>query len=134
MCRWNVRAFLVPALTALAISLAGASVVGGENEFVGGTGDVPLAPGLIEDSNANVVFDSPTGRIVESYAYGEGAVADVNAFYADTLPQLGWLAVGPGVFRREGEILRIRATREEGAANRIVVRFSLSPDSSAAAH
>ncbi len=131
MNRRNVRAFLVSVLTALALHVGDAAAQGAGSDFVGGTGDVPLAPGLIEDSKANVVFDSPAGRIVESYAFGRGEVDKVKAFYADTLPQLGWVAAEPGVFRREGEVLRIDAAYEDAVDKRVVVRFSLSPDSAA---
>src|SRR3546814_8691143 len=72
-----------------------------------GVEDLPLMPGLAEIADAATVFDAPQGRIVESYAAGTVAAAEIRSFYAQTLPQLGWTAVdagqaGPLEFRREG--------------------------------
>ncbi len=86
--------------------------------------DLPLMPKLAEVEDEGVVFDKPMGRIVISLAQGEVGEAEVAAFYAATLPQLGWTPEGKTTFRREGEVLRITF---EGRAP-LLVRFSLSPD------
>src|SRR3546814_2954347 len=80
-----------------------------------GVEDLPLMPGLAEIADAATVFDAPQGRIVESYAAGTVAAAEIRSFYAQTLPQLGWTAVdagqaGPLEFRREGERLTLEIT------------------------
>ncbi len=47
--------------------------------------DLPLAPGLSEIPGG-MLFDSPTGRIVEASAQGEIPADQVVAFYTQTLP------------------------------------------------
>ena len=48
----------------------------------------------------------------------------VLAFYAKTLPQLGWQRAGERSFQREKERLSLDLTREQG---RLTVRFTLAP-------
>jgi len=93
--------------------------------FVAGVEDLPLMPGLAEVSDAGVVFDKPGGRIVEAYAEGAVGRAEVIGFYRQTLPQLGWHAVGDTAFRREGERLEIVILGGDGD---LVVRFTLQPN------
>lgn len=101
-----------------------------EPAFAAGIEDLPLMPGLAQVAEAGVVFDKPSGRIVESYAEGAATRAEVEAFYRRTLPQLGWRAVdregdaGPG-FLREGERLVISFLGRDGD---LVVRFTLQPE------
>lgn len=96
--------------------------------FVTGLEDVPLMPELRDLPDAAVIFDKPSGRLVEAYAEGEVAPAAVLAFYRETLPQLGWIAAAErgetGVFFRESERLEIHVL--EGQPRR-TVRFVLSP-------
>ena len=65
---------------------AGGSATGG---FVTGIEDVPLMAGLVDRPDAALVFDKPSGRIVEAYATSASSRAEVVAFYAETLPELG---------------------------------------------
>ncbi len=111
------RKFLI-ALLALAASEAQAA------EFVAGTEDVPLMPGLADVAGTSVVFDKPEGRIVEAEAHGALPRAKVHDFYAATLPQLGWSAAGDERWRREGEILSIDYGGRDGD---LTVGFTLSP-------
>ncbi len=97
---------------------------GGARGFVTGVEDLPLIAGLTEQADAGVVFDKPSGRIVEAYASGALTRAEVAAFYAQTLPELGWRQVGDMAFARESEVLRIVVSGDDGA---LTVRFSLSP-------
>ena len=92
--------------------------------FVTGTEDIPLMTELREDPGGDVVFDTPGGRIVEVFASGSTTRSAVEAFYAATLPQLGWRRIDAVSFRREDELLRLEIT--EGTAG-VTVRFSLSP-------
>src|SRR3546814_6431381 len=68
-------------------------------------------PGLTEQADTAVVFDKPTGRIVEVAATGPVDPAAVIGFYGRTLPQLGWrqarAALESALFVREGETLTI---------------------------
>jgi hypothetical protein len=92
--------------------------------FVGGLEDLPLMEGLAEDRAAALVFDKPDGRLVDAYAFGPVEPEAVAAFYRETLPQLGWRAIGPLVFEREGEELSIATEAGEGG---VLVRFHLTP-------
>lgn len=98
--------------------------------FLSGVDDLPLMAGLVEDMDSGVVFDTPAGRIVEAYARGRVEPARVLAFYAETLPQLGWRRQPAGGFRRDSEDLRIEVVAPGAAPaprGEIVVRFALSP-------
>ena len=108
---------------ALAVFLAG-QVLAETAGFVSQVEDLPLMPGLTEVSEAGVVFDSPSGRIVEAYAEGTVSRAAVLNFYKETLPQLGWNRRGEAAFDREGEVLTLDFTGRQSA---LVVRFTLKP-------
>jgi hypothetical protein len=85
--------------------------------------DLPLPPGLSE-TPGGVVFDSPTGRIVEAAAQGEISADQVLAFYAQTLPELGWQKIGAAAYRRDNELLKIQM---EADHRPLLVRFSVVP-------
>ncbi|MCP5366293.1 MAG: hypothetical protein H6907_00215 [Hyphomicrobiales bacterium] len=123
--RWpGLTVLLVPMLVlAVALGLAGGAAADGAG-FVSGTEDLPLMPGLTEGGDGAMVFDSPTGRIVEVVATGAVTRQAVLDFYAETLPQLGWRAGAPGRFEREDEVLKLEISR---AAGKTAVRFTLSP-------
>src|SRR5215472_5335669 len=89
-------------LHGLASSLALAA-----DAFVPGVDDLPLMPGLSVLSGQDVVFDAPGGRVVEAWAEGRVSREAVLSFYGSTLPQLGWTAAAPDLFRRDGETLRL---------------------------
>lgn len=118
-------------LRALALSLClTLSIVAAaaETRFLSGLNDVPLMDGLVELPDRQTLFDAPGGRIVELYAEGRQPPAQVLAFYAQSLPQLGWVPVpvpaGDALtLTRDGESLTISA--KVGAAT--LVRFSLHP-------
>lgn len=93
-------------------------------EFVAGTEDLPLMPGLRPVPNSDVVFDKPEGRIVEARAEGTMTRAKVEAFYAASLPPLGWKPAGRDVWQRDTERLRLDFA---GAGSRLAVGFTLSP-------
>jgi hypothetical protein len=85
--------------------------------------DLPLPPGLTE-MPGGVLFDSPTGRIVEASAQGETGAEAVLAFYAQALPELGWQKVGPSAYRRDNELLKIEVDSKHRP---LLVRFSVVP-------
>tara|TARA_B100000315_G_scaffold71058_1_gene64780 strand:+ start:99 stop:530 length:432 start_codon:yes stop_codon:yes gene_type:complete len=99
--------------------------------FLSGMEDLPLMPRLNESADGGMVFDTPAGRIVEAFASGAVTRAQVLAFYAATLPQLGWTMEEAARYSREGEILRLEFTEnqpsQKGAAA-LTVRFALSTD------
>ena len=118
-----LRTFLITAVgsaAAVFTTLGGAADV-----FLSRLEDLPLAPGLSEDSAAGLSFDSAGGRIVEAYARGNLTEDQVLRFYEETLPQLGWTAEGERQYRRGGEKLRLELTRQGGQG--LTVHYSLAP-------
>jgi hypothetical protein len=97
----------------------------GAGAYLSAVDDMPLMAGLNEALNQGVVFDAPQGRIVQAYASGPVSRAEVENFYAATLPQLGWRQDGPMRFVREGEQLALEIT-ETGTAS-VTVLFILTP-------
>ncbi|HJO71962.1 MAG: hypothetical protein QF450_09845 [Rhodospirillales bacterium] len=99
--------------------------------FLSGIEDLPLMPHLNENTDGGMVFDTPAGRIVEAFASGAVTRAQVLAFYAATLPQLGWTMEEAARYSREGEILRLEFTENHPmpkSAAALTVHFALSPD------
>lgn len=94
-----------------------------EQTFIEGSEDLPLMEALVA-AEGGMIFDSPAGRIVESFAVGETARADVLAFYDSSLPALGWAKAGEGRYTREDELLRIDFFGPDGG---LTVRFTLAP-------
>src|SRR5579863_3434966 len=93
-------------------------------EFVAGTEDVPLMPGLAFVAGSDLVFDKPEGRIVEAQAQGPLARAKVQAFYAASLPPLGWKKIGADRWQRDAERLTLDF---RGLDGHLVVGFTISP-------
>jgi hypothetical protein len=111
---------------ALGLGLLGAAAgPAAAQTFLDGFEDVPLAPQLQTVAGAGMVFDSPAGRIVESFATGSTDRAAVIAFYSETMPALGWTVQGPTQYAREGERLTIDFFGGDGALS---VRFTLAPE------
>ncbi len=97
--------------------------------------DVPLMPALTYMPEDTVVFDKPTGRIVEEVALvndlpvngvpANDAYDDVVfSFYDDVLPQLGWKVILKGHYIREDERLVLTINSVDGKK---LVKFKLSP-------
>lgn len=93
--------------------------------FVSVIDDLPLMAGLDEDTDAAMTFDSAQGRIVEAHAAGRVGADKVRAFYAATLPALGWQGSGEGQFTRGGEVLSLEI--EPAGKDAVSVRFALRP-------
>lgn len=115
---------LTAALFALALLLPAPRAAAQDGAFVAGVEDLPLMPGLTEVDGAATVFDAPQGRIVETFAAGAVEPQAIESFYAQTLPELGWVAAGAREFRREGEKLTLEITPGAAATT---VRFTLAP-------
>lgn len=114
------------AVLTLVLAIAGARPGQADDAFFAGSEGVPIMPGYEEQPDMGVIFDKPEGRIVEGYAAGPATADEIQGFYRETLPQLGWVRVGEGLYRREGEILRIEVlgAAEEG---RNILRIVLAP-------
>lgn len=119
----GVRARAAAALIVLATALMPGVALAA---FVPGTEDVPLAPGLTANADDALVFDNPTGRIVQATATGASDADAITRFYAETLPQLGWSRGKDGRWARGDEVLDI-AIAMDAASRRLTVRFQLSP-------
>lgn len=81
-------------------------------DFIDGLEDLPVMPGMSQQPNDNISFGNSESRFVETYLSGNNvSFAAVAAFYAETLPQLGWHLTGrenSGLhFERDGEKLDI---------------------------
>jgi hypothetical protein len=79
--------------------------------------DLPLPPGFTE-TNTAAGFDGAHGRLVVADAMGVATSAQVQNFYAESLPALGW-SVSPTndgtiVFVRGREELRLELTSTGG--------------------
>lgn len=106
------------------LALTGGPAPAGAEDFFELLEDVPVMPGLTPVADAGIEFDTPSGRIVESYAIGAASRAQVLDFYRGTLPQLGWQAGAGDAFRREAESLRIDFFGPDGE---LTVRFTVAP-------
>ena len=74
------RKSLNAAMSAAAL-LVWFAVAGAQSAYLADIDDLPLAPGLVEDTAARVVFDKPAGRIVEAAAGGVTTAAAVGRVY-----------------------------------------------------
>lgn len=95
-----------------------------DSAYLADVNDLPLPPGLSEDQSARVVFDKPEGRIVETAASGPATPGEVDAFYARTLPALGWQARADGVWSRGEEVLQMTVSRN---GSQVAVHFLITP-------
>jgi len=121
----RIARYLLLSLSLIASTAAFvATQAGAADVFLSRLEDLPLAPGLSEDSAAGLSFDSAGGRIVEAYARGNLTEDQVLGFYRETLPQLGWTADSERQYRRGGERLRLELTR---SGQGLTVHYSLSP-------
>ena len=111
-------------LTCLALLLLSSAPTWAGDAFLAEIEDVPLAPGLTEAAGG-LVFDSPTGRIVEASASGAVSAEQVRRFYHETMAQLGWRSAGELQFRRDNETLKIAIDPRKTP---LVVRFNLTPN------
>lgn len=93
--------------------------------FLATIDSVPLMAGLQELEDEALVFDKPSGRIAETMAAGEGVTKDeIEQFYSKTLPQLGWVRIGPHSYQREDEVLSLDISEQKQFG---LIRFSVKP-------
>jgi PBP1b-binding outer membrane lipoprotein LpoB len=98
-----------------------------KTEYVFGTEDVPLFPGLAQVKDDATNFDTMTGNIVISTYSGNVDVKSVKNFYLETMPQLGWILTssnhGKLSYKRKGDSLEILLRKEKGS---LTVKFFIS--------
>jgi hypothetical protein len=114
----------IMALALSSVFLVWSSLTGAQSVYLVDVDDLPLAPGLVEDTAARVAFDKPAGRIIAAAASGSTTADAVGDFYRQTLPALGWNAINGNVWERDEERLIIQVDRRN---SQVIVRFSLSP-------
>ena len=86
-----------------------------------------LMPGLVEVPDTKVIFDGPSGRIVEIIVIGNVELDKINTFYATALPQLGWVLLSNGDYNRGSEILRIDKIPNFTGSTKNGVHFVVHP-------
>ena len=118
------RSQIIFLLVFLLINVFNAGFVWSTEKFLTGFSDLPIMPGMQELPDANISFDTASGRIVEAFAKTEQTVERILSFYKDVLPQLGWRAEKDTMFVRDTEILIIDL-RKDGDS--VIVQFSLEP-------
>ena len=110
--------FLFLILFNISISIAG--------EFVEGMEDIPLLDGLNQITKDDISFGNEEVRLVEAYVTSKKIkFKQVERFYEETLPQLGWNYQGDRgdslLFYRDGENLEI----VKESSNPLIVRITL---------
>ena len=95
--------------------------------FLNAIDDLPLMPGLTEDVDGALQFDTANGRIAEITASGIASPSSITGFYSRTLPQLGWRQITPERYQREGEVLVIEIVKLAENSLQVEVHFRLSP-------
>jgi len=89
--------------------------------------DLPLMPGLQEDTDRALSFDTANGRIAEIAASGLVEAGVIIDYYARTLPQLGWKLNTLDRYIRGDEYLKIEVVKSKGGRAQVAVYFRLSP-------
>jgi len=97
---WSMRTVAL----ALALGLAPVAHAQAQN-YLSGHEDLPLLAGLTQDRDSVMVFDTPQGRVVETFAQTPESGQAVLSAYAETLPQMGWMRKSPTRFERGAEAL-----------------------------
>lgn len=95
--------------------------------FLSVISEMPLMPGLIEEPDSAVVFEGPSGRIIEVVAIGDVSVNAIRSFYASILPELGWVLLENGDYHQEDEILRLEFIHDPAERAKSGIRFLLYP-------
>ena len=119
-CRSQTIHLLVFAL----INFSSVTLVWSSEKFITGFSDLPIMPGMQELPDANISFDTASGRIVEAFAKTEQNVEKILSFYKNVLPQLGWRVKKDTMFVRDTEILILNLRKDRDS---VIVQFSLKP-------
>ncbi len=95
-------------------------------KYMSGIEDLPLMPGLKQSPVAMPDFKHLFGHTVNTAATGDVSPEQVTSYYAQTLPEHGWVKVTPVEYRRGNDDLDIavRSSHMSGA----MVHFELIPN------
>lgn len=87
--------------------------------------DVPIMAGLEEVKEQAMLFDKPGGRIASVVAVSKTVgSADIQGFYDQSLPQLGWKKTSQNQYVRGEDLLVLELVRRPPVT---IVHFTLSP-------
>lgn len=112
-------------LIGLMVLAGSVSLVQAADHYFEALYDVPVMKGLEEVKGEAVLFDKPDGRIASVMAVSKDITpAAVNAFYAGSLPQLGWQKTAENQYVRDKERLTLEVSSKPPLT---VVHFTLSP-------
>ena len=106
-----------------ALAFAGLSFAADQSRFSTVVDDLPLMDRMVE-ADDGMTFTTPAGRIANVETIVPSSRKEVLAFYAATLPQLGWTKTAEATFVREGEMLNV--TFESNGSD-LNVHFAISP-------
>lgn len=96
-------------------------------EFINGLEDIPIMNGLEQQHSDAIVFGNEESRLVESILVGKNInFANIEKFYKDTLPQMGWIFQGKDkstlTFYRDRESLEITRIIKKPLTVRVTVK------------
>lgn len=87
--------------------------------------DVPIMKGLEEVKEQAMLFDKPGGRIASVVAVSKTVdPEEIQTFYAESLPQLGWKKTAENQYVRDEDRLALELVKRPPVT---VVHFTLSP-------
>ena len=124
MKKYFFRSQTIHLLVFVLINFSSVALVWSSEKFITGFSDLPIMPGMQELPDANISFDTASGRIVEAFAKTEQNVEKILSFYKSVLPQLGWKVKRDTMFVRDAETLNLDL-RKDGDS--VIVQFSLKP-------
>ena len=106
-----------------ALTFASMSFAADQSRFSTVVDDLPLMDRMVE-ADEGMTFTTPDGRIANVETTVPSSRTEVLAFYAATLPQLGWSKTAEATFVREGEMLNVTF---ESSGSDLKVLFAISP-------
>ena len=114
----NVAYLLIAGVVIAFLSIT--KLLSAEQYFFSVIEDLPVMPLLVEDTDAAMTFESSAGRVAEVEANGLASSTAVDAYYKQSLPQLGWLLQANGSYRRGNELLVIEVKVGVGGAVKVL--------------
>ena len=91
-------------------------------DFVPGTEDIPALDDMIFSEDV-MSFDVPQGQILIVMGTTSKSPKEIERFYHNNLPALGWTPKKSGKFIRGNDVLEIETTSQNSKQN---VKFSLT--------
>jgi len=86
--------------------------------------DLPMMADMVEEQDNVVIFDKPSGRIIELKVETKHSQTEVLEFYNGILFNLGWKKLKKNRFLKDDEILSVIP---EMRGKKTIVHFTLRP-------